>query len=219
MLKMQLRCLRCFPTQARLLKKTAKVFGPLFINTYLANVIVNRTVLRLVRWKAEWRFSTRKRARHARYRLCFCDFFYGALLICFHCSPKDNFSFKCHRSEKIIYSVNGIAVHPRVTREGVAPLAYLSGAFFFLSQYGSLATVGSDGGFAFWDKVNRTRLKVSFLFVHRNIIFNLDTDGCASLYPSSTLTVRDLLRAATLTQTAHSLLTVRRGGAASLSFA
>jgi len=49
-----------------------------------------------------------------------------------------NFSFKCHRSDKVIYCVNDISFHPR---------------------YHTLATVGSDGQVAFWDKEHRNRLK------------------------------------------------------------
>lgn len=55
--------------------------------------------------------------------------------------PKDNFTFKCHRSQpsqpnqpQDIYAVNDIAFHP---------------------LYMTLATVGSDGKFSFWDKDNR----------------------------------------------------------------
>lgn len=58
---------------------------------------------------------------------------------------KDNFTFKCHRSNgtntsapQDIYAVNGIAFHP---------------------VHGTLATVGSDGRFSFWDKDARTKLK------------------------------------------------------------
>ena len=53
-------------------------------------------------------------------------------------NPKDNFTFKCHRSNGVtngfqdIYAVNDIAFHP---------------------AHGTLATVGSDGRFSFWDKV------------------------------------------------------------------
>ena len=53
-------------------------------------------------------------------------------------NPKDNFTFKCHRSQpqspsqpQDIYAVNDIAFHP---------------------VYMTLATVGSDGKFSFWDK-------------------------------------------------------------------
>lgn len=60
-------------------------------------------------------------------------------------SPKDNFSFKCHRvsvnssSEcQDIYPVNDIAFHP---------------------VHGTFATVGSDGTMSFWDKDARTKLK------------------------------------------------------------
>jgi len=61
-------------------------------------------------------------------------------------NPKDNFTFKCHRSPELnngfqdIYTVNDIAFHP---------------------QHGTLATVGSDGRFSFWDKDARTKLKTS----------------------------------------------------------
>lgn len=60
-------------------------------------------------------------------------------------NPKDNFTFKCHRSNgaagyQDIYAVNDIAFHP---------------------LHGTLATVGSDGSFSFWDKDARTKLKSS----------------------------------------------------------
>lgn len=61
-------------------------------------------------------------------------------------NPKDNFTFKCHRSNgtsngyQDIYAVNDISFHP---------------------VHGTLATVGSDGRFSFWDKDARTKLKTS----------------------------------------------------------
>uniref|UniRef100_T1H0D9 Uncharacterized protein n=1 Tax=Megaselia scalaris TaxID=36166 RepID=T1H0D9_MEGSC len=60
-------------------------------------------------------------------------------------NPKDNFTFKCHRvspsnSYQDIYAVNDISFHP---------------------VFGTLATVGSDGTFSFWDKDQRTKLKSS----------------------------------------------------------
>ncbi len=61
-------------------------------------------------------------------------------------NPKDNFTFKCHRSNGVnqgfqdIYAVNDIAFHP---------------------VHGTLATVGSDGRYSFWDKDARTKLKTS----------------------------------------------------------
>ncbi|KOB52327.1 mRNA export protein, partial [Operophtera brumata] len=61
-------------------------------------------------------------------------------------NPKDNFTFKCHRSTastggyQDIYAVNDIAFHP---------------------VHGTLATVGSDGSYSFWDKDARTKLKSS----------------------------------------------------------
>jgi mRNA export factor len=51
---------------------------------------------------------------------------------------KDHFAFKCHRQDTNVYSVNAIA---------------------FQQQYGTFATVGSDGVVTFWDKDNKQRLK------------------------------------------------------------
>lgn len=62
-------------------------------------------------------------------------------------NPKDNFTFKCHRSNgatnqgsQDIFAVNCIDFHP---------------------EHNTLATVGSDGKFSFWDKDARTKLKTS----------------------------------------------------------
>ena len=44
---------------------------------------------------------------------------------------KDHFAFKCHRQDSNVYSVNAIAFH---------------------NQFGTFATVGSDGVVNFWDK-------------------------------------------------------------------
>lgn len=59
----------------------------------------------------------------------------------------DNFTFKCHRSTppnnaipQDIYAVNDIAFHP---------------------IHGTLATVGSDSRYSFWDKDERTKIKTS----------------------------------------------------------
>ncbi|GAA0139668.1 hypothetical protein Leryth_016652 [Lithospermum erythrorhizon] len=49
-----------------------------------------------------------------------------------------NFTFKCHRDGNDIYSVNSLNFHP---------------------QYHTFATAGSDGGFNFWDKDSKQRLK------------------------------------------------------------
>ena len=49
-----------------------------------------------------------------------------------------NFSFKCHRTDNKIYSVNAISFHP---------------------LYGTFSTAGSDGSFSFWDKDSKQRLK------------------------------------------------------------
>eukprot|EP00803_Ostreobium_quekettii_P002391 evm.model.scf_4402.1 EVM.evm.TU.scf_4402.1 scf_4402:4072-7195(+) len=48
------------------------------------------------------------------------------------------FTFKCHRSDNNVYAVNSIATHP---------------------VYGTFATAGSDGGYHFWDKDTKQRLK------------------------------------------------------------
>lgn len=61
-------------------------------------------------------------------------------------NSKDNFTFKCHRSPNTnngyqeIYAVNDIAFHP---------------------VHGTLATIGSDDKYGFWDKDARTKLKTS----------------------------------------------------------
>lgn len=58
-------------------------------------------------------------------------------------NPKDNFTFKCHRINRSvpdIFPVNDIAINP---------------------AHGTLATVGSEGKFSFWDKDLRTKLKES----------------------------------------------------------
>ena len=64
-------------------------------------------------------------------------------------TTKDNFTFKCHRSQPTnqnqpqdIYAVNDIAFHP---------------------QYMTLATVGSDGKFSFWDKDSRFVVVFNFI--------------------------------------------------------
>ena len=59
-----------------------------------------------------------------------------------HLLDKDkerNFAFKCHREEANVYSVNCIHFH---------------------AQFGTFATVGSDGTYVFWDKDSKQRLKL-----------------------------------------------------------
>lgn len=51
---------------------------------------------------------------------------------------RSNFSFKCHRADNKIYSINAISFHP---------------------LYGTFSTAGSDGSFSFWDKDSKQRLK------------------------------------------------------------
>jgi len=61
-----------------------------------------------------------------------------------HVQEKDrkalDFAFKCHRDPDsgVIYPVNSISFH---------------------EQHGTFATAGGDGGFNFWDKDNKHRLK------------------------------------------------------------
>lgn len=60
-----------------------------------------------------------------------------------HVQEKDrklDFAFKCHRDQDsgVIYPVNSISFH---------------------EQHGTFATAGGDGGFNFWDKDNKHRLK------------------------------------------------------------
>uniref|UniRef100_A0A7N0VDI2 Uncharacterized protein n=1 Tax=Kalanchoe fedtschenkoi TaxID=63787 RepID=A0A7N0VDI2_KALFE len=50
-----------------------------------------------------------------------------------------NFTFKCHREQNEIYSVNALNFHP---------------------VHHTFATAGSDGAFNFWDKDSKQRLKV-----------------------------------------------------------
>jgi len=52
---------------------------------------------------------------------------------------KKNFAFKCHRHNNEVYAVNSISFHQR---------------------YGTFATCGSDGGYVFWDKDSKQRLKL-----------------------------------------------------------
>ncbi|VDD96624.1 unnamed protein product [Enterobius vermicularis] len=77
-------------------------------------------------------------------------------------NPKDNFTFKCHRSPELIngfqeiYAVNDICFHPK---------------------YGTLATAGSDGRISFWDKDSRTKLKTSDAMPHPITCISLHGSG------------------------------------------
>ncbi|CAI9736744.1 mRNA export factor-like [Octopus vulgaris] len=85
-------------------------------------------------------------------------------------NPKDNFTFKCHRLNgstngmQDIYAVNGIAFHP---------------------VHGTLATVGSDGRFSFWDKDARTKLKNSEQFDQPLTTCSFNAQGNIFAYASS----------------------------------
>ncbi|CAF0753049.1 unnamed protein product [Didymodactylos carnosus] len=86
-------------------------------------------------------------------------------------NPNDNFTFKCHRSNpstnnvQDIYAVNDIAFHP---------------------IHGTLATVGSDGKYSFWDKDDRTKLKTSDTINDQSITCcAFDSRGQVFAYASS----------------------------------
>ena len=55
-------------------------------------------------------------------------------------NAQKSFSFKCHRDDqqKMVYAVNAIS---------------------FNQQTKTFATVGADGGYVFWDKDSKSRLK------------------------------------------------------------
>jgi mRNA export factor len=77
---------------------------------------------------------------------------------------KDSFAFKCHRQDSQVYSVNAICFH---------------------NQFGTFATVGSDGVVNFWDKDNKQRLK-GFNAIQRPIpCANFNAQGNLFAYASS----------------------------------
>ncbi|KAL5021519.1 hypothetical protein ScPMuIL_000674 [Solemya velum] len=85
-------------------------------------------------------------------------------------SPKDNFTFKCHRANgttngmQDIFAVNDISFHP---------------------AHGTLSTVGSDGRFSFWDKDARTKLKTSEQFDLPLTSCNFNAQGNIFAYATS----------------------------------
>ncbi|KAJ8305844.1 hypothetical protein KUTeg_016389 [Tegillarca granosa] len=85
-------------------------------------------------------------------------------------NPKDNFTFKCHRSNGMVngmqdvYAVNDIAFHP---------------------VHGTLATVGSDSRFSFWNKDARTKLKTSEPFDQPLTCCDFNADGNIFGYATS----------------------------------
>ncbi|PNH07150.1 hypothetical protein TSOC_006407 [Tetrabaena socialis] len=68
-----------------------------------------------------------------------------------HLSEQDqkdkNFTFKCHRLDSEIYSVNAMSFH---------------------STFGTFVTAGSDGTYNFWDKDSKQRLKAQAKAVYPN---------------------------------------------------
>ena len=77
-------------------------------------------------------------------------------------TPRNNFSFKCHRRDNVpnskdqalVFSVNDISFHPVHGTFSTCGSQTLSVATLRL-----IAHVGSDGTIHFWDKDARTRLK------------------------------------------------------------
>jgi len=65
-------------------------------------------------------------------------------------NPKDNFTFKCHRSNGV---QNGY--------QDIFPRTWQVNDIKFHPVHGTLATVGSDARYSFWDKDARTKLKTS----------------------------------------------------------
>ncbi len=72
---------------------------------------------------------------------------------------RKNFAFKCHRhgtNGTEVYAVNSIAFH---------------------EKYGTFATAGSDGGYVFWDKDSKQRLKLFNRMAQPITSSNFNKDG------------------------------------------
>lgn len=72
---------------------------------------------------------------------------------------KKNFAFRCHRqpgNDNMVNPINGISFHPR---------------------YGTFATFGADGGFAYWDHGSKQRLKISKNCQEPIVAANFNRDG------------------------------------------
>ena len=115
--------------------------------------------------------------------LCFCLSLSCLSSYVFSFSTKDNFTFKCHRS---VVTTAGQTQDIFAVSDSSSPLSLsflliflllLLYAYFYLyplsplsllqvndiafhPTHGTLATVGSDGRYYFWDKDARTKLKV-----------------------------------------------------------
>lgn len=86
-------------------------------------------------------------------------------------NPKDNFTFKCHRSNgtnqqgfQDIYAVRIILFYCTFSiylTEFILSFLLQVNDIKFHPEHGTLATVGSDGRYSFWDKDARTKLKTS----------------------------------------------------------
>ena len=90
-------------------------------------------------------------------------FFQPSPLQCLSSRAKDNFTFKCHRSAvtgagqtQDIFAV----CFPSRPSSPPSPLLQVN-CIAFHPVHNTLATVGSDGKFSFWDKDARTKLKTS----------------------------------------------------------
>lgn len=86
-------------------------------------------------------------------------------------NPKDNFTFKCHRTNgapggyQEIYAVRffpslylSLPMYHQISLQSIF---FQVNDIAFHPVHGTLATVGSDGTFSFWDKDARTKLKPS----------------------------------------------------------
>jgi len=77
---------------------------------------------------------------------------------------KKNFAFKCHRhgaNAMEVYAVNGISFH---------------------EKFGTFATIGSDGGYVFWDKDSKQRLKLFQRMPMPITASNFNRDGSIFAY-------------------------------------
>jgi len=84
-----------------------------------------------------------------------------------HVDPKEerkNFAFKCHRENNEIFAINLITFHP---------------------TFGTFATAGSDGGFNFWDKDSKQRLKLFPRFNQPITAGSFSHDGSMFAYGAS----------------------------------
>jgi len=75
-----------------------------------------------------------------------------------------NFTFKCHRKDDAIHAVNACAFHP---------------------VHGTFVTAGSDGGYNFWDKDSKQRLKAMTPLASPIPCVAFNADGSILAYAAS----------------------------------